>query len=296
MSLWKVFQQPNSFDKFQFEIQYAMTMTMTSSSAINSGFATAPKPSLRLWSLAALGALVIHATAVALIVMQLDFSDPDDAFGSQAVEVGLDMLAPHDDETDLPLGPVSEAAAAAPAVVEQKATPDQSDLPKETPTETDDPDQLVSPNATKKPDDKDPVVKEVEAMPSTESIAAEATAPPPSDVAQESTRSVAPVQGSGQSAQKVKATYRQELAAYIHRHLRYPNVKKPKIVDAVVTFTLDRMGHVLSTSISKSSGDPAFDEAALASIRRSDPVPPPPPVVADDGLIFPLPVHFGPKK
>jgi TonB family protein len=291
-----VFQQPNSFDKFQFEIQYAMTMTMISSSAVNSGFATAPKPSLRLWSLAALGALVIHATAVALIVMQLDFSDPDDAFGSQAVEVGLDMLAPHDDETDLPPGPVSEAAAAAPAVVEQKATPDQSDLPKETPTETDDPDQLVSPNATKKPDDKDPVVKEVEAMPSTESIAAEATAPPPSDVAQESTRSVAPVQGSGQSAQKVMATYRKELVAYIGRHKRYPDGKGPRNTDIMVTFTMDRMGHVLSTSIIKSSGDPAFDEAALAMVRRSDPVPQPPPAVADNGLTFTMPVNFRAKK
>ena len=52
------------------------------------------------------------------------------------------------------------------------------------------------------------------------------------------------------------------------------------------------MGHVLSTSIVKGSGDVAFDEAALAMVRRSDPVPQPPPLVADEGLNFTLPVIF----
>jgi len=45
-------------------------------------------------------------------------------------------------------------------------------------------------------------------------------------------------------------------------------------------------------AIEKSSGDVAFDEAALAMVRRSDPVPPPPPLIADEGLRFTLPVIF----
>ncbi len=45
-------------------------------------------------------------------------------------------------------------------------------------------------------------------------------------------------------------------------------------------------------SIAKGSGDAAFDEAALAMMRRSDPVPAPPPLVADEGLSFTLPVIF----
>jgi TonB family protein len=52
------------------------------------------------------------------------------------------------------------------------------------------------------------------------------------------------------------------------------------------------MGHVLSTSIVKGSGDKAFDEAALAMVRHADPVPQPPPLVADEGLNFTLPVIF----
>jgi hypothetical protein len=41
-----------------------------------------------------------------------------------------------------------------------------------------------------------------------------------------------------------------------------------------------------ATNIVKGSGDPAFDKAALAMVRRSDPVPQPPPVVADGGPEF----------
>ncbi|HTO65693.1 MAG TPA: energy transducer TonB, partial [Bradyrhizobium sp.] len=63
----------------------------------------------------------------------------------------------------------------------------------------------------------------------------------------------------------------------------------------LVNFVLDRMGHVLSASIVKGSGDPAFDEAAVAMVRRSDPVPQPPPLVADEGLSFTLPVIFQKK-
>jgi periplasmic protein TonB len=62
--------------------------------------------------------------------------------------------------------------------------------------------------------------------------------------------------------------------------------------EVVVNFALDRMGHVVSWRVVKSSGDAAFDAAALAMLQRSDPVPPPPPLVADEGLTFTMPVIF----
>jgi TonB family protein len=60
-----------------------------------------------------------------------------------------------------------------------------------------------------------------------------------------------------------------------------------------VSFALDRQGHVRSTSVAKGSGDPAFDQAALAMVDRADPVPQPPPVVADEGLNLTMPVISG---
>ena len=59
-----------------------------------------------------------------------------------------------------------------------------------------------------------------------------------------------------------------------------------------MNFVLDRVGHVISATVIKGSGDAVFDEAALAMMKRSDPVPPPPPLIADEGLSFTLPVFF----
>ena len=60
----------------------------------------------------------------------------------------------------------------------------------------------------------------------------------------------------------------------------------------VIAFVLDRTGRVLSATIAQSSGDASFDQAALAMMRRADPVPAPPALVADEGLSFSLPVNF----
>jgi TonB family protein len=55
---------------------------------------------------------------------------------------------------------------------------------------------------------------------------------------------------------------------------------------------LDRSGRVISADIRKSSGDEAFDRAAIGMLERASPVPAPPPLIADEGLIFSLPVMF----
>jgi TonB family protein len=49
---------------------------------------------------------------------------------------------------------------------------------------------------------------------------------------------------------------------------------------------------VVAAEIRRGSGDPAFDQAALAMLHRADPVPPPPPLVADEGLSFTLPLVY----
>ncbi len=107
---------------------------------------------------------------------------------------------------------------------------------------------------------------------------------------------MAPVQGTGQSTQRVVSTWQKELVSFLNRHKRYPEGQAARNVEILVAFTIDRTGHVLSANIAKSSGDPSFDEAAVAMVRRSDPVPQPPALVADMGLSFTLPVIFREKK
>jgi protein TonB len=253
---------------------------------------TEQKPSRRLWILAAVGALALHIGGAALAIAHLRSDDVDDSLGAPAIEIGLEMMSPHLEPTDLPPGPDADASVASPALAEQKAEVKETELPKEVPTETEDPDRAVTPDDQKKPKEDDAKLAAVQTSASMESVAAEATATPSSEAIQQGPRSVAPTQGTGESAQRMRATWQKELIAHLDKHKRYPASRSQKSAEIVIGFALDRMGHVLSTSIVKGSGDAAFDEAALAMVRKSDPVPQPPPVVADEGLSFTLPVIF----
>jgi protein TonB len=256
---------------------------------------TERKPSRRLWILAAVGALALHIGGAALAVAHLQTDDPESELGGQAIEIGLEMSSPHLDAADLPAGPDADASAASPALAEQKAVVKETELPKDVPTETEDPDRVVAPNDSQKPKEDDPKVAQVQTSASTESVAQEAMATPSVEDVPEG-RSQAPVQGSGKSLQRLRASWFAELSAHFEKHKRTPAVVKFKNVKVVVNVAFDRMGHIVSSSIAESSGDAAYDEAALAMLRRSDPVPRPPPLIADEGLSYTLPVLFRVKE
>lgn len=252
---------------------------------------TGQKSSRRLWLCAGLAALALHIGGAALAVAHLQTDVSEESLGAPAIEIGLELTSPRQEATDLPAGPDSNASVASPALAEQRAEVKETDLPKDMPTETEDPDRVVTPNEAKKPVEEETKVATVQTQASQESVAAEATATPSLESIPEGPRSVAPAQGTGESAQRVRATWQRELMAHLDKHKRYP-ANALKSAEIVVGFALDRMGHILSTSIVKGSGDPAFDAAALAMLKRSDPVPQPPPLVADEGLSFTLPVIF----
>src|SRR5262249_25945630 len=150
----------------------------------------------------------------------------------------VELQAPRLEPTNLPPGPDTEASAAAPAVVEQKAVVEQTELPKAIPTETDDPDRVVSPAEAKKPKDDDPKMATAQADPSQASVATEATATPTVDGARESPRSAAPAQGTGESARRERATWEKELNAHFNKYKRYPTDRSRQAAEVVVSFAL----------------------------------------------------------
>lgn len=249
-----------------------------------------------VWVLAALGALAIHAAGVALALGFMAPEASDNDLGAPAIEIGVELMSPQLDPTDLPVGPNTDASAPSPAEVAQKQLVLQTDLLKALPDEADDPERVVSPADAKKPTQDDPKMATVAADASEESAAAEETAMPSVDHAPQSPRSVSPAPGTGESAVRERVTWEKELAAHFNKYKRYPADRAMGNATVVVNFVLDRTGHVLSTRVVKGSGDSAFDDAALAMLARSDPVPPPPPLVADDGLSFTLPVIFHVKS
>lgn len=254
-----------------------------------------PQLSARLWLVAAIAALGLHLGALLFMLVETE-DDSDLAFGAPALAIDVDLAAPTKQPTDLPAGPDTEASVASPPMVQQREALKQSDLPKDTPTETDDPARLVAPDNAKKPVDNDPSVKPIQTAPSTESVASEATATPSSESIPEGRRSTAPVLGIGESTRKVRETWERALAVHFSKHKRYPANRTAQKIEVLVTFEIDRLGRLISSHVTKSSGDAAFDEAAIAMLRRADPLPAPPPAVADNGLSFTMGVDFKPPK
>ncbi len=247
-------------------------------------------PNNKLWGVAALFAILLHVGGAATALLTLRGDIEDDASGAPAIELSLEPVAARDTEpTDLPPGPVTdESAAAAPSVASAETKENNEEKIARTEAE----DAEMSRDAKPEKPVEDEKSRQAQQVVSSESAASEATAPPKSEAAKVADRPAAPVQGTDAAANAVKLTWQKALMAHLNRAKRYPAGGGRRAAEASVHFTLDRRGHVLAYSIKRSSGLPVFDEAALAMMKKADPVPPPPPVMADESLSFDVPVQF----
>ena len=162
--------------------------------------------------------------------------------------------------------------------------------------EAEDPDRIVTPNDSKKPQEDDPKVAAVQTQASEEMPAQEATSRQTLDEkAPEAEQAKAPNLGIGKDKQKLTADWGRKISAYFELHKRYPQ-NKSKATKVKVSLVLNRRGNVVSVAVLESSGDPTFDDAAISMIRRSDPVPTPPAELTDDQFNFSLDVNFNHRK
>lgn len=247
----------------------------------------------RLWTLAAAFALVLHAGAAAMALVAGETVDRDESVGAMAMDIGLESEAPSSDSS-LVQASADEAAQAvsvaesAPRDVRPVARPD---VPLAPPRE--DP-QADHATAQDNPPPDQPLPREPEprqAVAQT-AVAAAATAAPSRQAEHEGTKSRARSIGSDSAAERRRMAWRQGLVAHLERHKRPPASDRQGGADVVVGFSIDRNGKVMSVEIVKGSGDRQYDEAALAMVRRADPVPVPPDDMAGPGLSFRLPVSF----
>jgi periplasmic protein TonB len=254
------------------------------------------KPSRRLWILAVLAALALHLGGAALAVTHLRTNTRYDGLGASGAEFAVEMVSPKVPDDDLPPGPETEAMKASPEHPDQTAEVKDTNLPKARPTEAEDPDRIVMPNDSKRPTEEEPKVVAVQT---------EAAEEVPNQIetsrrilderAPEADRARAPNLGIGKDRQKLTADWGRKISAYFDLHKRYPKDTR-KSAKVKVSLVLNRRGNVVSVDVAESSGDPAFDDAALSMIRRSDPVPKPPAGLTDDQFSFNLDVNFNKPK
>src|SRR3954454_3594064 len=255
------------------------------------------RPSRWLWGMAALAALALHFGGAALAVAHLRGIDGDDGLGANGVEIAFEMASPKVTDDQLPPGPDTDASMASPQLAEQKAEVKETELPQDKPNEAETPDRIVTQNESKQPKEDDPKIAAVQTQASTESVAQEATSRQSLDEnAPEADKARAPNLGIGKDKKKLAADWGRQISAYFELHKRYPKVKRNKTASVKVSLVLNRLGNVVQVGVAESSGDPAFDEAAIAMIRRSDPVPRPPAELTDDTFSYSLNVNFNERK
>lgn len=119
--------------------------------------------------------------------------------------------------------------------------------------------------------------------------------PQPKPVRQASLPQTAPNVGTssvGSSASQ--ADWHGVLRAQLLRNKRYPSeaASNHETGSVVVSFTLDRSGHVLSRHVVQGSGHTSLDQEALATIDRSQPLPAPPADMPPAGLRITVPLSF----
>jgi protein TonB len=166
-----------------------------------------------------------------------------------------------------------------PAAVEVQARIEQRTVPPEPPP----PVALVRPVM---PEARMPVVPAVETPPLANAI----TLPPPPPRA-----SPAPPGPVAPPAPKAPPPdYLSRLFARINAYKHYPRAALSARIQGrpVVHFVMDRRGRVLSCVISKSSGVPVLDEAAVAAVTDAQPLPPLPPDIPGETYSVTVGINF----
>jgi protein TonB len=85
--------------------------------------------------------------------------------------------------------------------------------------------------------------------------------------------------GSGlagtKEGQEIVSNYEQEISLWMARHKNYPDAAKRQRIqgNAVVRIRINRDGHIVYHAIDASSGNAMIDDAVLAMVHDSDPVP-----------------------
>jgi periplasmic protein TonB len=228
---------------------------------------------LRRWGLAALVVLAAHVGLV-IAFMLVRQSEMPPGNPPDAVMINLAPIAvapPPQQEVETPPQP-------------QQVQPQAPPLPIERPPQT--VQMPVAPDLIEAPQ---PEV--MMAPPPPKPVQHEATRKPqraqPRTNRPHATRAAAPAPGFNGEAVE---SWRSEIVERISSVKEYPEAARPASGTAVIAFSVDRGGRITSARLARSSGSALLDQAAVATVRRANPLPPPPAGVP--GGNFTIPLHF----
>jgi protein TonB len=207
--------------------------------------------SLSRWVLAALAILLAHAAIAAAIALWYA-REPVEPNIIPAIAVTLapaEASSPELQNQDIAIGPTMQQAEEVPKEVPKEEKPvEKLDLPPSPSAQA----EVTLPREEPKPIEKpkpevQPPAPETRALPKTERV--------------------------GQFSQASANAYNALVFGHMQRFKRYPASGRGAAGTVVVRFELNRTGEVISSTVTKSSGHAALDEAALDLLRRASPFP-----------------------
>lgn len=237
------------------------------------------RPEVARWAGAAVAVIIVHAALI--LGYSLGYLSSALQGDAEAPAIVIDLapltVAPIIQQQELAPGPELQS----PPLVTEQPKSEAKRAPEIEPAPADNP--LVA-----LPELKPQVQPEEKLKPS----------PPQQQIAPPKAERVAPAPAvariGNNSSTVLPPAWISQLLAHLNRHKRYPTIARSYHEEGVVvlSFTMDRDGHVLAHNIAKSSGSQVLDEEALAMLRRSEPLPAFPTDVSGASRTFSVPIQF----
>ena len=214
------------------------------------------------WAAAAAIVLGVHAAAISSYLV----SHQPEQIGGDDFEVAIE-LAPIENTPD---------------AVERDVTPA--------------PETMIESKALPKPPDTPPPEEKVEQPPpdETPTIVPEQAKEQPEKVEEPKPPAPVTAQRARGGAQQIASAWENSVVKHLQRYKRYPSEALSRSEEGIVllSFSIDRSGHVLARHIARSSGHPDLDEEVMDMIKRAEPLPAFPASMSQLQLDLTVPIRF----
>ena len=252
--------------------------------------------SLPGWLAAAVVVAGLHAGGIALALMEWPEEDLSyDSPGVVTIELAPIATSVAQENLDLAPGPLMQEAPNTPEASKQADTKPEETPEVEPSPVAPTPEVAVAPK-TPEPEQKpeEPKEEAQQEQKTEASVGDPITAAPAKIEAPVAQKTVAPVAGTGRTAERAQATWQKSLITHLNAKKRYPDDARSRGQqgEAKVQFSIDRAGRILSAHLLSSSGHVSLDEEALATLRRASPLPAPPEGFGGDTIALTLPIQF----